>query len=223
MARVPKGRRKRALKRDNSRCGIHLGGCGKPIQWDNKNIPPGDHIIPESLFNKTAENPQAFQDDWNIQPMHEQCGEEKSDRLAGSDLGQMEMFFSPFPNTPDQLPLFRCSCHYLQVSGEDLYICTRGRIDEGKYKLLSGFVKDFGDSNRQDAIMVVAHWPETGGTMRAGYSNLERKPRGYLFPSISPRRVEEFNISEQIRVGLPFPKRIYLDERGRVIPVSRPT
>ena len=221
MARVPKGRRKRAMKRDGDKCGIHLGGCRRIIQWDNKRIPPGDHIIPESLFSKTAPIPREFQEDWNIQPMHETCGTGKDNRVSGKGMGEFEMLFARFASTPDKFPLFHCSCHFLQVFEEDLYVCTRGSVGEGKHKLLTGFVKDFGDSARQDAILVPAEWP-AGDTRRFGYSNLGKTPRGYILPSLPPRRVYGFNLAEALRVGLPTPDLIYVDERGSVTPMSPP-
>ena len=223
MARVPKGRRRRALRRDDDRCGIHLGGCGRKIQWDNKRIPPGDHIIPQSLFSKVAPDPQEFQEDWNIQPMHDSCGTEKDNRLSGLGMGEMEMLFTSFADTPDKWPLFTCRCHYLQVVGTDLYVCTKGPVSKGKHILYAGFVKDFGESNRQDAIMVVEHWTTTDGRKVVGYDGRGKTARDHILPSISPRRVAEFNLSETIRVGLPFPKVIYRDERGRVFPVTPPT
>lgn len=223
MARVPKGRRKRALKRDDDRCGIHLGGCGRRIQWDSKRIPPGDHIVPESLFGKVAPTPNEFQEDWNIQPMHEECGTGKDNRVSGPGMGELEMLFARFANTPDKWPLFHCSCHFLQVYGEDLYVCTKGLVGEGRHKLLTGFVKDFGDSNRQDAIVVVERWKSADGRQSVGYDNLGNKPRGHVFPSIPPHRVNGLNIAEAIRVGLPVPKIIYVDERGSVTPMSPPT
>ena len=219
MARVPKGRRKRAKKRDGDKCGIHLGGCGRRIQWDRKNIPPGDHIIPESLFSKMAPTPDEFQEDWNIQPVHEECGTSKDNRVSGQGMGELKMLFGRFANTPDKWPLFHCNCHFLQVYEEDLYVCTRGIVEESKHKLLPNFVKDFGDSDRQDAIFVPEFW-KSAGTSRAGYSDLGKTSRGYVLPSIPPRRVHGFNLAEALRVGLPTPDLIYVDERGSVTPME---
>ena len=86
---------RRVYLRDDELCGIHLGGCGKEIlPGQNYNR---DHIIPRSLFRKVSRGREnEFEQDWNCQPMHEDCNSSKSFQLDG-------------------WPRFGCECHYLQV------------------------------------------------------------------------------------------------------------
>ena len=40
-------RKSNLLKRDNCKCGIHLGGCGKKITLEETSV---DHIIPQNIL-----------------------------------------------------------------------------------------------------------------------------------------------------------------------------
>ena len=122
-------------------------------------------------------------------------------------------------NTPDDWPRFQCNCHYLQIFDEDLHVCTQGPFGIGEHKLYEGVVKDFGDPDRQDGILVVGRWTGPGGARLLGFNRTDRNHRGYIFPSFSPKIVAGFNISERSRVGLPTSQRIYIDEKGYVTPV----
>lgn len=76
--------KKKLLERDNYRCGIHLGGCGKQIQLRHTTK---DHIIPRNVELSTGVllkylrekkclhnvNPDLF----NLQPMCEICNSNK--------------------------------------------------------------------------------------------------------------------------------------------------
>lgn len=76
--------KKKLLERDNYRCGIHLGGCGKQIQLRHTTK---DHIIPRNIELNTGAllkylrekkslhnvNPDLF----NLQPMCEICNSNK--------------------------------------------------------------------------------------------------------------------------------------------------
>ena len=111
---MPKARHamKRLLRRDDRLCGVHLGGCGKGIAPGQS--PNRDHIIPRSLFKKVAlgrEN--EFEQDWNCQPMHEACNTSKAFQM-------------------DSWPRFGCRCHFLQVVEGDLYVCTTGKVGQGR-------------------------------------------------------------------------------------------
>ena len=47
--RKKRERKLNLLKRDNYRCGIHLGGCGKKITLEETSV---DHIIPKNIMKK---------------------------------------------------------------------------------------------------------------------------------------------------------------------------
>ena len=97
---------------------------------------------------------------------------------------------------------------------------TKGSIDTGNHLLYAGVVKDFGNEDRQDGILVPSQWTGPGGTPTRGYSNIGNNVRGFILPSFSPKRARGFNIFEARRVGLPGPKYIYIDEKGYVTPVD---
>ena len=107
---------RRLLKRDKQMCGIHLGGCSRPI---NKGEPRNvDHIIPRAMFSMVAaDRLSEFNEDWNCQPMHKTCNDSKDYRM-------------------DEWPQFQCECHYLQVIKDSLCIYTMGRMGEGEHRLL---------------------------------------------------------------------------------------
>jgi len=82
----------RLLKRDNYKCGIHTGGCGKNIK---RNEATRDHIIPKD-YVKTRDNRREFIGDWNYQPMHKRCNEKKEGQIIDK-------------------PEFKCKCHGVYV------------------------------------------------------------------------------------------------------------
>ncbi len=154
--------------------------------------------------------------------MHKECHQTKEDRLRGRELAELEAAVTVGANTPDDWPRFECHCHYLQIVENDLYVFTKDSIETRNYLLYPGVVKDFGDEDRQDAILVPVQWTGRGGTPTRGYSNIGKNVRGFMLPSFSPKRVSGFNIFEASRVGLPGPKYIYIDEKGYVTPVDSP-
>ena len=202
------------MSRDNRLCGIHLGGCGMPITGKCE----VDHIVPLGLAELIASNAREFDGLWNYQPMHERCNRNKADTMNGRSLEDLEIAVTVGANTPDDWPRFQCKCHYLQILHEDLYVCTREPAGIGEHKLFPGVVKDFGEENRQDAIVVIGRWTGAGGIPQVGFDRTGKSQRGYVFPSLSPRRVPGFNIFERSHVGLPTPDLIYIDERGHVTP-----
>ena len=208
------------LKRDDGKCGIHMGGCGGQVKYRSQC--EVDHIVPVVLYNALAPEPRDFDNPWNYQPMHRECHRAKEDRLRGRELGELEAAVTVGANTPDDWPRFECQCHYLQIVGSDLLVFTRGPIDHGSHLLYPGVVKDFGNEDRQDAILVIGQWTGPGGIPTVGYSNMGNSARGFLLPSFSPKRVTGFNIFESTRVGLPGPKSIYIDEKGHVTPIDEP-
>ena len=206
------------LKRDDRKCGIHMGGCGEEVQYRSQC--EVDHIVPVALYKALAPEPRDFDNPWNYQPMHRECHKAKEDRLSGRELGKLEAAVTVGAKTPDDWPRFECQCHYLQIVGSDLFVLTKGPIDNGSHLLYAGVVKDFGNEDRQDAIVVIGQWTGPGGIPTVGYSNMGNGVRGFMLPSFSPKRVTGFNIFEARRVGLPGPERIYIDERGHVTPLS---
>ena len=195
-----------------------MGGCGGQIQ--HRSQCEVDHIVPVVLYKALAPEPRDFDNPWNYQPMHTECHRAKEDRLRGRELGELEATVTVGANTPDDWPRFKCQCHYLQIVGSNLLVLTKGPIDNGSHLLYPGVVKDFGNEDRQDAIVVIGQWTGPGGIPTAGYSNMGNSVRGFILPSFSPKRVTGFNIFEAQRVGLPVPKRIYINERGHVTPVN---
>ena len=206
------------LRRDHRQCGIHVGGCGGKIQ--SRSQCEVDHIVPVVLYSSLAPEPRDFDNPWNYQPVHQECHKAKEDRLHGRELGELEAAVTVGANTPDDWPRFECQCHYLQIVGADLFVFTKGAIDTGKHLLHPEVVKDFGDENRQDGILVPGQWTGSGGIPARGFSNMGNNVRGFILPSFSPKRVPGFNIFEAQRVGLPAPKYIYIDEKGHVTPVD---
>ena len=217
LSRQQKRRIKKQLtQRDGNLCGIHLGGCHKPLVNQQEAI---DHITPISLFGYISPNPAKFDSIWNYQLMHEECNRGKSDGLEGRELDQQETAVTTGNNAPDDWPRFECKCHYLQILEGAMYVCTTSMSDSGRYELCTNVVMDFGKVNRQDAIMVPHKWIDRGGTEYSGYRNEINKQDGYILPSFAPNRVPGFNIFERSRVGLPTPDRIYIDEKGYVTPI----
>ena len=88
MSKQRKKREKKLnlLKRDNYRCGIHLGGCGKKLTLEEISI---DHIIPKNILKDNKEYIQvkksykAYTKEsigkglFNLQPMCFKCNNEK--------------------------------------------------------------------------------------------------------------------------------------------------
>ena len=185
-------KKRRVLKRDQRLCGIHLGGCGRRIEEGAKyNL---DHIVPRALFSKVAKGRNAeFNEDWNCQPMHEDCNNAKDSRLSS-------------------WPRFACDCHYLKIHGNDLYVHTKDPVGEGRHKLLENVVSEKND--RVDAKLVIGSGKGRGGKTFYGY---QKGKFGYLLPGIAKSHVEVFNLTERGEVGLSVPKYIELDDQGRVV------
>ena len=217
MSKISRQQRGKLLKRDDRKCGIHLGGCGEPIEFRSQCS--GDHIVPQVLFEAIAPKPTEFDDNWNHQPMHKECNLTKSDRLQGRILTDLEAATTIGANTPEDWPRFECKCHYLQIIEGGMYVCTKKPISPGQHLLYPNVVKDIGNEDRQDAILVLGRTTGPKGTPMVGYSALNKNTTGFLLPSFSPKRVQGFNIMEARRVELPGPDKIYIDERGYVTPV----
>ena len=112
----------RVLKRDKRLCGVHMGGCGRPIRIGEPTT--RDHIVPTALYSKVATKPE-FDQPWNWQPMHKACNEANGSAIHG-------------------WPRFDCDCHYLQIHGRDLYVHTTEPLGKGRHKLLENIVSEDG-------------------------------------------------------------------------------
>ena len=170
-----RAQRRRVLRRDNGLCGLHLGGCGKPIKkGEQHNV---DHIIPKALFSIGADGSSIaeFNEDWNCQPTHMSCNDSKDFRMDG-------------------WPRFDCKCHYLQVCEGDLYIYTKGEVGEGRHKLLSSVVSDDGST----FTLIPGTGKVQGGAKAVGFS---QDRFGYVLPGIPAYMVERFNLAERSRAG----------------------
>ena len=189
--------RGRLLMRDKRRCGVHLGGCGEIIEQGQKcNV---DHIIPAAFFSKVAGgNRSRYERDWNCQPMHVSCNQEKAAEVA-------------------EWPKFRCRCHFLQVEEGHLFVRTRGRAGAERQILLRHVVSASGD--KIDARLVVGPGKLGGRKVKGAAVGMEAK-FGYMLPGIAQSSVGWFNLHEKARVGLPIPRRFKFTDDGRVLPVG---
>ena len=124
---------RRVLKRDRRRCGVHLGGCGQPIQ-ETKEYDI-DYMIPRAFFSKVAGTNRSFYErDWNCQPTHLTCNQSKADGLVS-------------------WPQFQCTCPSLQIEDGHLFVWTRGRVGVGRHLLLHNVVSPTPD--KVDARVVI--------------------------------------------------------------------
>ena len=189
--------RRRLLKRDDRRCGVHLGGCGKIIELGQEcNV---DHIIPSAFYSKIAgDNRSLYECDWNCQPMHVSCNQEKAAEMA-------------------EWPKFRCSCHFLQIEEGSLYIRTLGQTGKGRHMLLPNVVSVSRD--KVDARVVVGPG-KLGGRKVQGVATGMKTAFGYMLPGIAKSNVDWFNLHEKARVGLWIPRKFWMTHDGRVVPVG---
>ena len=86
MAMKSSKRLTRLLPRDNYLCGIHVSGCGKPIR--NKKDATVDHIFTKSFFKDREDGvePKHYNKDWNLQPMHQECNNDRHGQIYGFPL-----------------------------------------------------------------------------------------------------------------------------------------
>ena len=198
MKRRPQLRR--LLKRDERLCGVHLDGCGKPIEDARES--DVDHIIPSAFFSKVAGGDRhLYERDWNCQPTHFACNRSKAAEL-------------------DSWPRFRCNCHFLQIKDGNLFVRMRGRAGTERHLLLRSVVSPTPD--RVDARIVIGPG-KLGGRKVQGASVGMKAQFGYMFPGIVAANVDWFNLHEMARVGLQIPKTFEVTEEGRIIPVGTET
>ena len=79
-----KPRLQRIMKRDNNRCGVHSGGCLRPISEDADGAERAteDHLVPRRFANRRALDLVAHED-WNLQPMHAECNNARMGQVLG--------------------------------------------------------------------------------------------------------------------------------------------
>ena len=65
-----------------------------------------------------------------------------------------------------------------------------------------------------DAKLVMGSGKGRHGANIGGY---RRDKFGYILPGIAASRVEEFNLTERGRIGLPVPRFIQKDDEGRIV------
>ena len=182
------------LPRDHCLCGIHVGGCGKPI--GNRKDATVDHIFTRSFFKDREDSirPKDYNEDWNLQPMHQQCNNERSGQIYG-------------------FPLFICFCHWLQIErtpkGHTLMLHHRIGRNETVFPVSSEenhfvfnnistgkFAAEFGGSTE---VEIGGVW--SMGNLPPGKRGITGKGQlGHAFPRISPEDVQQFNRLEIQRI-----------------------
>jgi hypothetical protein len=195
------GQKKQVLwKRDGPHCGIHVGGCGETITIQEAEI---DHVIPKNLYTSLVDYPSQFNKRWNMQLMHPGCNRNKGSEINYNPPNPNEQFVFTWTNAPDQLPTFRCQCHYWQIFEGDVYVCTQGILGQDQHKFLSAIIADYEEPRRQDVKMIVQFRVGRDGRPGVGYDR--SRNMGYALPTIPSRLVTAFNFAERHRVGLPTP------------------
>ena len=174
----------RISHRDGAVCGVHLGGCMRPIE--NKGDRSLDHIIPQSFYLNPAFglDSKAFGDDWNLQVMHKTCNVKRGGFVHG-------------------LPCFQCPCHYYRVSGKDLYVCYTTGEQTDEFLLVVDFVKMTDTLNPISISLLVQpvsdnpkSWPKTR-TLQISPGNNSV----HYVTCINPFMVKSFNHREMQRVA----------------------
>ena len=196
-------RRDLVLKRDEYRCGIHLGGCGERFTTAEKGLQNSDlvtldHILPESWWrDRQSVGAENYNQEWNFQPMHRRCN--SSDKR-----GQIYGF-----------PVFTCRCHWLRLDKTEkghilLLFYRKGNTAFGnqicaehdllvisKQDLINSANLEPGESLVAMPLIVWSlanHKPGVGGITGPGYA-------GHGLPALTPEQVDEFNLLERQRVA----------------------
>ena len=182
------------LPRDGHFCGIHVGGCGMRIR--NRADASLDHIFTKSFFKDREDNirPKHYNQDWNCQPMHQECNTERGGQIYG-------------------FPLFKCSCHWLQIDrtskGHVLtlhYITSKSRsafpvtTEEHSFVFKNPstgkFSAEFGGSPEVEISGI-----SSMGQVKPGKKGITGPGQlGHAFPRIDPEEVDVFNRLELQRI-----------------------
>lgn len=173
---VAKTQLRQILKRDNQRCGLHMGGCGRYLS--QRSMATVDHMIPQSFINfMPAVWRRDFRSNWNTQPMCHTC----NNVLKGGQVNDW--------------PLFECQCHFLQVAADGgMYVHERTGSRETKHLLLDGAV---GDGTR--VRLFSSRLPGDGNSV--GYSRSPASRGGHLLVPVPENSVAVFNWFELARIG----------------------
>ena len=176
----------RLLPRDGHLCGIHLGGCGKPIR--NRADASVDHIFTKSFFKDREDSvrPKDYNEDRNCQPMHPECNKERGGQIYG-------------------FPLFTCSCHWLQVDrtvqGHVLTLHYRANARAFTFTVCTekhNFVFR-NPSMGLGEVEISSIW--TLGQLPPGEKGITGKGHlGHALPRIAPEEVTLFNRLELRRI-----------------------
>lgn len=198
----------RVMRRDKSVCGRHVGGCGRVL--NSRREATRDHMISQSYIRSMPPaRKREFNEDWNIQPTCRECNNAKGGQL-------------------DAWPLYRCTCHYLQI-GDDggMYIHEGTRKREKKHLLAERIVG--GGGKMLDFTLVGREFPHHPDEIDAGAFGFWRGLTGHLLPHVSKDLVMPFNWFEQVRVGKAADPIVFTRDgkvctflpNGRIVPGSR--
>lgn len=181
------------FERDGGRCGVHVGGCGKPIA--SLKDATRDEIIPKSYFERGpgAEIDNEWYGEWNTQVMHKKCNSDK----GGQGIA----------------PPFKCGCHfrYFNVADKAFYVYHRG-ADKFWWPFVVSKnavvpIKRTGDG-LFDAQMLphafkpikVPGRPGTVGYTVGGFPNTKSQGHGYPMPCLSEYFAHRHNMTEMNRI-----------------------
>ena len=180
--------------RDGILCGIHVGGCGRRIR--NRADASLDHIFTKSFFSDREDGitPKHYNKEWNCQPMHQECNNERGGQIYG-------------------FPLFTCSCHWLQIDrtskGHVLTLHYRTKKSKFAFAVTTeehNFVFRNPSTGKYRAqlggspeIEVSSMW--SMGRLKPGKKGITGKGQlGHAFPRIAPEEVQIFNQLEIQRI-----------------------
>ena len=193
-------------QRDKNRCGIHVGGCGQLVQPGDGNQ---DHIIPQAFFRHLG--PHLGVSDchgsWNLQLMHKTCNANLGGHVHG------------WPN-------YQCSCHYLQIVGDNLCVVTRIPLPSGSRI----FFRDYVIQQPRDPRGVGLFFHPIGPAARLDGSRNREQVTGNKFIHylirINRLMVPEFNAKQESRAdramwqGRQVPGGGEVNERGTMYPFA---
>ena len=188
------------LRRDDWRCGVHLGGCGERIR--NYGEATVDHIFTKSFFKdrEPGIEPADCNKVWNLQPMHCECNNRRGGQIYG-------------------FPVFSCRCHWLEIvagengghivmlhymteAGEETWeVCTERHDFVGARRLSTGkFSDSFGGAEQ---VQVGSLWSmpvhRPGPKEKVVEAVVGEGWSGHAFPALEMKEVQVFNAMEQLR------------------------
>ena len=155
-----------------------------------------DHIFTKSFFKDREDGirPKHYNEEWNCQPMHQECNTERGGQIFG-------------------FPLFTCSCHWLQIDrtskGHVLtlhYRTNKGEIEFAmtteelsfvfKNPSTGKFSSEFGGSPEVEITAIGSM-----GRLQPGKRGIAGPGQlGHAFPRIDPEEVHLFNRLELQRI-----------------------